>query len=163
MAMKSEHVQIRVRPDQKVALRQRAEQAGLDLSSYVLSRVLPTEASRFEELLLALRDEDVRTHALAELNDLLTNLSTRQLREVVADADVEGLSDVTGNYVAAMVEHACHGRGADAPAWTRRVIALEEPFFAVPLRSLRLHLLRSSPVAFKRRNIFIDSTLGDRV
>jgi hypothetical protein len=102
-------------------------------------------------------------HPLLELNDLLSKLSTRQLQEVVADADVEALSHVTQNYVAAIVEHACQGCGADAPAWTRRVLPLEAPFFAAPLASLRLHLLKASPVAFKRRNIFIDSTLGDRV
>jgi len=37
------------------------------------------------------------------------------------------------------------------------------PWFAVPFPSLRPYLLRVSPVAFKRRNIFIDSTVGDRV
>ncbi len=31
------------------------------------------------------------------------------------------------------------------------------------LAGLRLHLLRESPVPFKRRNIFIDSSIGDRV
>jgi hypothetical protein len=40
---------------------------------------------------------------------------------------------------------------------------LDEPHFATPLRGLRLHLLRASPVAFKRRNIFVDSSVGDRV
>lgn len=163
MARKSEYVQIRVRPDQKAALRRRAAHAGVDLSTYVLDRLLPAERGRFEALLVALRDDDLRTHALAELNDLLTRLSTRQLREVVAEADVEPLSDVTQNYVAAMVEQACHRAGASAPTWTRRVIPLEKPFFAAPLSSLRLHLLKASPVAFKRRNIFVDSTLGDRV
>lgn len=163
MATKSEYLQIRVRPDQKAALKRLARQSGSDLSTFVLSRLLPTERSRFEELLVAIRDVGLRTHAFAELNDLLTTLSARQLRDVVAKADLDALDEVTKNYVTAMVEHACHRTGCPPPDWTRRVIALEEPFFATPLRSLRLHLLKSSPVAFKRRNIFIDSTLGDRV
>ncbi len=33
---------------------------------------------------------------------------------------------------------------------------------ALPAR-LRTYLLRSSPVAFKRRNLFVDATVGDRV
>lgn len=122
-----------------------------------------SERSRFEQVLIALRDEEVRSPALAELNDLLTGLTAATLREVVAEADVSGLSDVTKNYVTAMVEHACYRAGAEAPAWTRGVAPLEEPFFATPLKGLRLHLLKASPVAFKRRNIFIDATLGDRV
>jgi hypothetical protein len=163
MASKSEYVQIRVRPDQKAALKRRAEQAGEDLSTYVLTRLLPSERSEFEELLMALRDEEGRSHALAAVNDLLSRLPSRRLGEVVADADVDALSDLTRNYVAAMVEQAAHQKGVEAPSWTRRVVPLDEPYFATPLRGLRLHLLKSSPTAFKRRNIFIDSTLGDRV
>jgi hypothetical protein len=45
----------------------------------------------------------------------------------------------------------------------REVPPLEEPHFATTLEGLRLHLLQVSPVPFKRRNIFIDSSLGDRV
>jgi hypothetical protein len=36
------------------------------------------------------------------------------------------------------------------------------PFFATRLKSLRPHLLRTTPVAFRRRNIFADSTIGAR-
>jgi hypothetical protein len=45
----------------------------------------------------------------------------------------------------------------------REVAPLEEPHFGAPLQSLRLHLLAASPVAFKRRNIFVDAAVGDRV
>lgn len=163
MSTKSEFVQIRVRPDQKAALKRRAEQAGEDLSGYVLTRLLPTERSRFEEIVAALGKDDDRTHALAELNDLLSAVDSRDLPEVVAEADVRCLSDVAANYLAAMVEQACHEGGISPPTWTSRVAPLGEPYFATRLSGLRLHLLKSSPVAFKRRNIFIDSTLGARV
>jgi hypothetical protein len=101
---------------------------------------------------------------LAELNDLLTGLSAEELSIAVKHADLTGLSSYLRNYVAAMVELAAHRRGLPPPAWVRDVEPLEmEPRFASPLAGLRLHLLRASPVPFKRRNIFIDSSLGDRV
>jgi hypothetical protein len=40
---------------------------------------------------------------------------------------------------------------------------LERPWFASSLKSLRLHLLTASPPPFRRRNLFVDSTIGDRV
>jgi len=41
--------------------------------------------------------------------------------------------------------------------------ALEVPVFATDLASLRAHLLRASPVAYRRRNLFVDAAVGDRV
>jgi hypothetical protein len=67
------------------------------------------------------------------------------------------------NYIAAMVEYACQKRGLLGPAWVRTVEPLTEPVFASALQSLRLHLLTHSPAPFRRRNIFIDSSVGDRV
>jgi hypothetical protein len=49
------------------------------------------------------------------------------------------------------------------PEWTRSIPLLVEPVFGSDLKSLRLHLLTNSPPPFRSRNIFIDSTLGDRV
>jgi hypothetical protein len=43
------------------------------------------------------------------------------------------------------------------------VVPLEEPAFGTALQSLRLHLLTHSPPPFRLRNIFIDSSLGQRV
>jgi hypothetical protein len=101
--------------------------------------------------------------ALAELNDLLAGLARAELAEVIGGADLRGLSPYLQNYVAAMVELAAQRQGAVPPAWTREIPPLEEPRFATPLAGLRLHLLQTSPVPFKRRNIFVDSSLGDRV
>jgi hypothetical protein len=66
-------------------------------------------------------------------------------------------------YVAAMVEHAASRKRVPSPAWTADSAALQRPWFATQLRSLRLHLLTHSPLPFRRRNLFIDSSLGDRV
>jgi hypothetical protein len=76
---------------------------------------------------------------------------------------VRHLDPLMQNYVAAMVEQAAAQRKRSAPAWTRNVVPLDEPWFATRLRGLRLHLLRASPVPFKRRNIFIDAGVGARV
>lgn len=162
MASKSQQLQIRVTPAQKDALKRLARQAGLDLSSYVLSRALPPARGRLREIAHALRDDDPR-YALAELSDLLTGLAPTELPDAVADVELEGVSAWLQNYVAAMVEQASHRKGASPPAWVRDVEPLREPYFAVPYRRLRPHLLRAAPVAFKRRNIFVDSALGDRV
>jgi hypothetical protein len=86
-----------------------------------------------------------------------------ELREAVADPDLRGLSPYLQNYVAAMVELAVERKGVTPPSWTGAVLPLEDPVFATHLPGLRLHLLRSAPVAFKRRNIFIDASIGDRV
>lgn len=165
METKSKQLQIRVTPSEKAQLRRLARRAGQDLSSYVLSRALPPGKLRFDELLRELRtaDEPDRRYVLAELNDFLSGLAPAQLRDAVEKADIRGLSDLMQNYVAAMVEQAACQKGVEPPSWTRDPPALDEPYFATSLRSLRSHLLRVSPVAFKRRNIFIDATVGDRV
>jgi hypothetical protein len=160
---KSQHLQIRVTPEQKAALKRQARRAGTDVSTFVLARALPPVASRFAELLGALDREDEPRFALAELNDLLTSLAPAELRVVVAEADLRGLSPYLQNYVAAMVEQAAYRNRVAPPAWVHDVEPLTEPRFATPLPSLRLHLLSSAPVPFRRRNVFVDSALGDRV
>ena len=118
---------------------------------------------RFAGLLEALRIDGQPSFALAELNDLLSGLTSGELCSAVEHADLTGLTPYLQNYVAAMVELAAQRRDVPPPAWVRDVEPLEEPRFATPLASLRLHLLRSAPIPFKRRNIFIDSSIGDRV
>lgn len=163
MVTKTEQLQIRLTPDQKATLRRKAERAGQDVSSYVLSRVLPAASERFFELVRMVSEEASRRYALAEINDLLAELSPALLEESTSGAEMSGLSPVLRNYVAAMVEQAAHQKGVAPPAWVAEIAPLEEPHFAVPYPSLRLYLLRASPVAFRRRNIFADATVGDRV
>lgn len=163
MGAKSQFLQIRVTPREKALLKRAAAAAGQDLSTYVLARAIPDARVRFAELIDALGRAEDHRYALAELNDLLTALGAAELRDAVADADLGGLSPFLRNYVAAMVEQAAHARNVAAPAWTRRVPPLDTPWFATPLEGLRLHLLRASPVPFKRRNLFIDASLGSRV
>jgi hypothetical protein len=166
MATKSHQLQIRVTPDEKSAIRRLAHAAGLDVSSYVLSRVLPAVQGRFDGLLRALARSHGRSYVLADLNDFLSALSGPELAEAVGLVEwavLEALPDYERNYVAAMVELACARRDRPPPAWTAQVRPLAQPRFGTELRSVRPYLLRASPVPFKRRNIFIDASIGDRV
>jgi uncharacterized protein (DUF1778 family) len=162
MGTKTGQLQIRVTPRQKASIKRLARRAGQSVSGYVLSRALP-EKSRFEELLPALREEDRHRFALAELNDFLARLTPTEFHDAVAYVEPEGMTPRIANYVAAMVEHTASRMDVDPPAWTADVAPLEEPWFPVKFPRLRPYLLRVAPVAFKRRNIFVDSTVGDRV
>ena len=162
MGGKGEQLQIRVTAAQKAALQQQARRAGLSLSAFVLARALPDSRQRFVALVRALAGDE-RRFALAELNDLLSGLTSQELRVAVAEGDVHALAPLDQNYVAAMVEQACDRKGVAPPAWVGRIEPLPEPHFAVPFVRLRPHLLRSAPVPFKRRNIFVDAAVGDRV
>ena len=160
--MKSQQLQVRLTPAQKAALRRLAKQAGQDVSEYVLSRVLPDSARRFEELLVRLRDADDMRYALAGVHDLLSSLGASELASLTGNG-FRDLEPGMRNRIAAMVELACVRAGAAPPSWASDEPPLEVPDFAVPLRSLRLHLLKASPVAFRRRNLFVDAVVGDRV
>jgi hypothetical protein len=162
MATKTQQLQIRVTPDQKAALQRQAADAGHDLSSYVLARLIPDRRNEFVELLAALDTGEYR-FVLAGLNDFLTDCPPVLFGDAVAQAPIAHLGPYLQNYVAAMVEQAAALKGVAPPDWTRHVAPLAEPHFITPLASLRLHLLRSAPVPFKRRNIFVDSAIGARV
>lgn len=133
------------------------------MSAYVLSRVLPAAAAQFQESVGALNGPGKSAYALAELNSLLSGFSAAELRRAVADAPEASLSPYLANYVAAMVEAACSARFVAMPVWTRAVAPLAKPVFASALASLRLYLLTHSPAPFRRRNIFIDSSIGAQV
>ena len=99
------------------------------------------------------------TSVNSQITDSVTQVNTK----VLGDAPAIELSPYLRNYVAAMVEQAAHQKNLPAPPWLCDIQPLEEPHFAAPLANLRLHLLRASPVPFRRRNIFVDSGVGSRV
>ncbi|TLZ29562.1 MAG: DUF1778 domain-containing protein [Gammaproteobacteria bacterium] len=160
---KLSQLQIRVSETEKAAIRSAAERAGMDMSAYVLSRVLPVPAREFQEALRALTGSAAPSFALADINSLLSKLIPTELRDAVAAPPEDELPPFLANYVSAMVEAACAKHRIGVPTWTRRIAPLDEPAFGSTLGSLRLHLLTHSPAPFRRRNIFIDATLGDRV
>ena len=160
---KLSQLQIRVSEEEKAAIRAAAERAGMDMSSYVLGRVLSIPGKEFQKILEALAAGSPSSFALADLNSLLSKLAPTELASAIAVRPAVELSAFLANYVAAMVESACAKHGISVPAWTRKVAPLDEPVFGSSLKQLRLHLLTRAPAAFRRRNIFIDSSLGDRV
>ena len=161
---KSQQLQIRVSPEQKTRIKKQASLAGEDVSSWVLAKLLPPDADKFQHLInkpgIGLHS---RSHMLAEIHDFLQSLSGKALEEAVRTTDHTALDSLASNYVAAMVEQACANKGIQIPFWVRTVTPLPYPWFASELKSLRLHLLTKSPAPFRRRNLFVDSTLGDRV
>jgi hypothetical protein len=160
---KLSQLQVRVSESEKTAIRAAAQRAGLDMSTYVLTRLLPLPAQEFKSAITALSGPARASFALADINSLLSKLTATELRDAVADAPEAHLPAFLANYVAAMVETACARQVIPLPAWTRKIPPLDTPVFGSDLKSLRLHLLTHSPAAFRRRNIFIDSTVGDRV
>jgi uncharacterized protein (DUF1778 family) len=160
---KTSQLQIRVTPRQKAQLRRLARAAGQDVSTFVLTRVLRPAAEHFAMVVGALtRDHDPR-YALAELHDVLARLQPREFADAVGAGIPPGLSPYLANYVAAMVEHAATRKGVRPPGWVGEIAPLDQPVFGAALTSLRPHLLKAAPVAFKRRNIFVDAAVGDRV
>ena len=160
---KTTQMQIRVSATEKAAIQRAASRAGMDMSAYVLARVLSLPAAQFRDGIRDCAESASPRFALAELNSLLSDLSAGELRDAIAASPPPGLSPFLENYIAAMVEYACATRAIAVPAWTRAIAPLSEPVFGSELQSLRLYLLTHSPPPFRVRNIFIDSTLGDRV
>lgn len=163
MPAKTAQLQIRVTPQQKAALKRLARAAGCDVSTYVLSRLPAAGRSRFAEILRALRADAEPRYALAELHDFLAACPPVEFADSVDGGDVSQLSPYVQNYVAAMIEFAADAKGVIPPAWLLEIAPLDTPHFITPLKSLRGHLLRAAPVPFKRRQIFVDATVGARV
>ena len=163
MGGKSEQLQVRVTRAQKARLRELARRAGLDVSAYVLSLAIPPGSEAFQRAVRALGTETDQRYAFAEISEMLAPLAAGELVRTVTNADVSALSAFAQNYLAATVEYLCVKRGAAIPHWAHAVDPLPAPWFATELRSLRVHLLRTSPVAFRRRNLFIDSGPDARV
>jgi hypothetical protein len=117
-------------------------------------------AITFAEITKSIDQTDRIAYPLAELNDLLSGASGDEIRGLPRPE----IADLyRRNYVTAMVEVAAHRAGVVPPPWTLDVPPLRTPVFIDDSLSLRLHLLTASPPPFRRRNIFIDSSIGDRV
>jgi len=160
---KTAQLQIRVSAAEKAAIQRAARRAGMDMSSYVLGRLLPRSGSRFQELTSACAAEVGGRFALAELNSFLSGLAAGELRDAVQTAPAARLPAIQANYLAAMVEYACARLSIGVPDWAGRIAPLANPVFGSELESLRLYLLTHSPPPFRRRNIFIDASIGARV
>jgi len=117
-------------------------------------------AETFASIAREVARADRISYPLAELNDLLTAATGVEV-ETLPRPEIEDPYRL--NYVTAMVELAAHRTSVAPPFWTANVPPLAEPFFIDRSPALRAHLLTASPVPFRRRNIFIDTSLGGRV
>jgi hypothetical protein len=163
MAAKTEQLQIRISAEQKRALKRRAKEAGVDISSWVLGQVLPAEADRFQALAARVADPTGRRYALAELEDWLRGLPAGAFGRAVEWAPRAALDGVWLNYVAGAIELAAAARGVPAPRWVSEVAIPGAPLFGSGLAAVRLHLLSRGPVALRRRNVFVDASIDQRV
>lgn len=164
MPAKTQQLQIRVTAEEKAAVERAAARANLDMSAWVLRKLFPPAAKKFRVLTNALEDNPATArYTLAELNDLLTGLSASAFVIAVAEPPARLSDAYLVNYVAAMVETAANLKSVRPPDWTGTVAPLPTPSFASELQSLRLHLLLAAPPAFRRRNLFVDASIGDRV
>ncbi|MCY4451872.1 MAG: hypothetical protein OXC01_07970 [Immundisolibacterales bacterium] len=136
----------------------------MDVSKWVLHQVLAPVEREFQALCreLASRPE-ARRFTFAELQDRFHRLTGSEFVRAVRYAPEARLPAFEANYLAAMVEQAAAIKGVRPPRWTIDVEALDWPWFASSLKSLRLYLLTHSPPPFRRRNLFIDSSVGQRV
>ncbi len=160
---KSTQLQIRVTQAEKTAIQQAAQRLNLDMSSYVLEKVLPAKTQEFYDLVNELAVSDETRFVLAEINKFLSGLNRAELKTVFPVTLPIGLSDYMNNYLAAMVETVCNQNRIKRPGWVKKVKPLTKPTFGSELHNLRLYLLTHSPAAFRHRNIFVDTTVGGQV
>jgi len=163
MGAKSSQIQIRVSSLDKELLQHLAQAAGKDLSSWILDRVLPKESQTFQKLLDSWESSGFGSVALAEINSFFSSLNKARFCNAVEISPQLKLPPEKLNYLAAMVEIAAEQKKSSIPAWVKLVQPLDSPLFASELKSVRLHLLLNSPPAFRKRNIFVDATVGDQV
>ncbi len=148
--------QVRVLPAQRKGITFTIKKAKMGISKLVLGQ-------KFQHLVKDLKCNPQKNYPLAEIHDLLQSVTTSEFEHMVSEPARIHLEPYWENYVAAMVEHAAAQRGLSAPPWVSKIKPLNDPVFGSNLKSLRLYLLTHSPVSFRKRNIFIDATVGQRV
>jgi hypothetical protein len=85
-------------------------------------------------------------------------LMPREQRSLALETEQQKLDGVKDAYLAALAEHLALSDRLPVPQWTEQTDRfLSEPFFAGGLESLKAILLVESPLAFRRRLIFISA------
>jgi hypothetical protein len=163
MGTKSSQLQIRVSPAQKASIRRLAEAAGKTISVYVLEEVLPSTHVEFNRLAVAIAGATSLAKALSDLEGHLSALSPEEFLGAVSTPELEALSPLLQNYVAATVEQEAGRKRLDPPQWTKAIPPLPRPHFGWDMRGLRPHLMRVTPLTFKRRNVFLGVSDDERL
>lgn len=160
---KTDFLQIRLTSVQKSQLKAAAARDNMSVSEWVLNKLLNRHDSHFQELIEQLARHSDTKFILAEMNDFLTALDSNTFRIAVEATHVSELPSWLANYVAAMVELAAHQKRVNPPTWCHAIPPLDTPYFGSDLKNIRLYLLTHSPPPFRRRNLFIDTSIGGRV
>lgn len=164
MSTKNSQLQIRISPHEKAKIRSLAKRANMAVSAWVMAKLLPPLNEEFRNILGRAAKVKTQKLALAEMSDFLHRLSADEFVAATASLPQVKLNSYLGNYIAAMIEVAAGKKGVvSPPSWTKEIPPLDEPVFGTDLGSLRLYILLNSPAPFRSRNIFIDSSVGDRV
>lgn len=163
MNRKNDTIQIRVNLEQKKKLKALAKFYNKNLSELIISKLL-TETLMLDlvNIYNDMHDKDNWSFCLAKLNELLQKIP-EQLWEELSEIEPKGLEHKQLAYISALLEQTAFIRKLKKPQWTSSVTALQTPLFASQLKSLQIYLLTVSPLPFRMRNIFIDSSAGDRV
>ena len=162
---KTLQLQIRISSSQKAIIQHSARRAKMGMSQWILERALPQNQIRFHQLLKELKNSKNRdkSYVLAEIHDLFQTLTTNELKRILKEPPQVRLSPYWENYIAAMIEFVANQKSFQTPCWVTEIKALDKPHFVSEFISLRLYLLTHSPPCFRRRNIYIDSSIGQRV
>lgn len=160
---KNLQLQVRVSRDQKRRIKDLAAKAGMGMSEWVLFNLFSPLKDKYASLLQQLTSFPDRKYVFATINDFLARLTPVEFDQVTSVRAPFSLRLYDLNYLAAIIECAAHKKGVSSPAWLQEIKPLGRPFFGTSLMSLRLYLLTHAPIPFRRRNIFIDATVGDRV
>lgn len=158
---KTEQLQIRLTAKEKEQIRRSAEAENQTISEWILNQLQRSQQRSFETLVEKLETES--SYAFSDLNEFIESIAAKELSALAMPTALGRLQTNTQNYLAAMIEHAAHQKNTPPPRWTQTINPPTQPQFGSELKSLRLHLLLHSPAAFRRRNIFIDSSIGDKV
>ena len=159
---KSEYLQIRVSRQEKHIIKESAKAAGIDMSAWILQKVLNDNSKIFIDLIGEFATQE-QSYVFAAINDFLINLNALDFEYATAIEAISELDDFRSNYIIAMILQRANQLSAPYPDWINKYRILEKPYFGSQLKSLRLYLLINSPPEFKSRNIFIDSAIGERV
>ena len=160
---KTLQLQIRVSPEEKLLIVQSAKREGLDVSSWVLKRSLNSFQDKFKSLVGKLSQSANHKYEFSELNEFISNLASEQSELAFSEKPKVHLSSYEWNYIAAMIEYSAYMKVFRLPDWINEIEVLEDAVFETNLESLKLYLLTQSPIPFRRRNIFIDTSIGGQV
>lgn len=127
------------------------------LSRPQTARAVARRAVDLKQFGMNLRDWFHELHARSTRRQLLAAVKVRPPR--LSDRFEGGA--IADAFLAAQVAYLCRIARVRAPRWTRdpRYI-LDEPWFSIPGRRLRTHLLLDTPVEFRNRNLFTTPEAG---